>query len=77
MKKTFKQFTQALYPGQPSPNGFPDEPPPKQLPNGFHQDYGQRGSMYNTMDKATADSMPMTGNPEIDKKVVKARKQPK
>jgi hypothetical protein len=33
--------------------------------------------MYNTMDKATANSMPMTGNPEIDKKVVKARKQPK
>lgn len=77
MKKTFKQFTQALYPGQPSPNGFPDQDPPKQLPNGFHQDYGQRDSMYNTLDKTSAMSMPPTGNPEIDKKVEKARKQPK
>jgi hypothetical protein len=77
MKKTFKQFTQALYPGQPSPNGFPDDPPPRQLPNGFHQDYGQRDSMYNTLDKTSADSMTMTGNPEIDKKILKARKQPK
>ena len=73
--KTFKQFSKALYPGQPSPNGFPDQPPPKQLPNGFHQDYGQRGSMFNAMDKMTALSTPLTGNPEIDMKVEKAKKQ--
>jgi len=75
--KTLKSVQQALYPGQPSPNGFPDQDPPKQLPNGFHQDYGQRDSMYNTLDKASAMSMPPTGNPEIDKKVEKAKKQPK
>jgi len=75
--KTLKSVQQALYPGQPSPNGFPEDPPPRQLPNGFHQDYGQRDSMYNTLDKTSADSMPMTGNPEIDKKVAKAKKQPK
>jgi hypothetical protein len=33
--------------------------------------------MYNTLDKASAMSMPPTGNPEIDKKVEKAKKQPK
>jgi len=77
MKKTFKQFTQALYPGQPSPSGFPDTPPVEQLPNGFHPDYGQKGSMYNTLDKTSAMSMPPTGNPEIDTKVEKAKKQPK
>jgi len=75
--KTFKQFSKALYPGQPSPNGFPDQPPPQQLPNGFHQDYGQKDNMYNTLDKTSAMSMPPTGNPEIDKKVEKAKKQPK
>jgi len=75
--KTFKQFSKALYPGQPSPNGFPDQEPPKQLPNGFHQDYGKRANMYNTLDKISADSMPLTGDPEIDAKVLKARKQPK
>lgn len=75
--KTFQQFSKALYPGQPSPNGFPDQPPAKQLPNGFHQDYGQKANMYNTLDKTSAMSMPPTGNPEIDKKVEKAKKQPK
>ena len=75
--KKLKSVNQALYPGQPSPNGFPDEPPPKQLPNGFHQDYGKRGNMYNTLDKGSAEAMPLTGDPEIDKKVAKAKKQPK
>lgn len=75
--KTFKQFSKALYPGQPSPNGFPDTPVPKQLPNGFHQDYGKRANMYNTIDKTSATSMPLTGDPEIDAKVLKTRKQPK
>jgi len=65
------------YDGKPAPLGFPDQPPPQQLPNGFHPDYGQRGSMYNTLDKTSAMSMPPTGNPEIDKKVEKAKKQPK
>ena len=73
--KTLKSVNQALYPGQPSPNGFPDQDLPKQLPNGFHQDYGQKDNMYNTLDKTSAMSMPPTGNPKIDKKVEKAKKQ--
>lgn len=74
--KTLKSVQQALYPGQPSPNGFPDNPPPEMV-NGFHPDYGKMDKMYNTLDKTSAMSMPPTGNPEIDKKVEKAKKQPK
>lgn len=70
------------YDGKPSPLGFPDNPPPKMI-NGFHADLvtpeGQekQSNRYNRMDQATANAMPMTGNPYIDKKVLKARKQPK
>lgn len=75
--KTFNQFKQELYPGQPSPNGFPDNPPPEMV-NGYHPEYGKTASrLYNTLDKTSADSMPMTGNPEIDGKVEMARKQQK
>lgn len=76
MAKTFKQFKQALYPGQPSPNGFPDSPPPKMV-NGYHQEYGKRSNMYNTLDNISASSMPKTGDPQIDAKVEKAKRQPK
>jgi hypothetical protein len=75
--KTFKQFQKALYPRQPSPNGFPDQEPPKLAKNGYHPDFGKRGNMYNTLDKTSADSMPLTGDLEIDKKVKAARKKPK
>ena len=64
------------YSGQPSPNGFPDTPPPKMV-NGYHPEFGKRGNMYNTLDKISASSMPETGDPEIDGKVTKAKKQPK
>ena len=74
--KTFNQFKKELYPGQPSPNGFPDNPPPE-IVNGWHPEYGKREHMYNRMDKMTAMSMPPTGDPKIDKKVQQARKQPK
>ena len=74
--KTFKQFTQSLYPGQPSPNGFPDQPPP-QMVNGYHPDYGKRAAMYNTLDSTTAKSMPFTGDPETDQKILRARNQSK
>lgn len=74
--KTFDQFKKELYPGQPSPNGFPDGNPPQPI-NGWHPEYGKRGRMYNTLDKISADSMPLTGDPETDKKVKLARKQPK
>lgn len=74
--KSFKQFSEELYPGQPSPNGFPDQPPPETI-NGWHPEYGKRGKMYNTLDKTSAMSMPLTGNPDIDGKILKARKNPK
>ena len=70
------------YDGKPAPLGFPMEPPAKMV-NGFHADLvtpeGQekQSNRYNRMDQATAKAMPMTGNPYIDKKVLKARKQPK
>lgn len=76
MKKTFKQFQKGLYPNQPSSNGFPDNPPPKMV-NGYHPEYGKKSNMYNTLDKVSADSMPKTGDPEIDKKVARAKNQPK
>ena len=70
------------YDGKPSPLGFPIEEPPK-MKNGYHPDLvtpeGQekQSNRYNRMDQATAKATPMTGNPYIDKKVLKARKQPK
>lgn len=76
MKKTFKQFQQSLYPNQPSSNGFPDNPPPKMV-NGYHPEYGKRANMYNTLDNISANSMPPTGDQEIDKKVDKAKRQSK
>ena len=64
------------YEGKPSPNGFPDNPPPK-LKNGWHPEYGNKDAAYNRLDPESAKAMPETGNPKIDKKVKKAKKQPK
>jgi hypothetical protein len=70
------------YDGKPSPLGFPMEPPAKMI-NGFHSDLvtpeGQekQSNRYNRMDQATAKAMPMTDNPHINKKIIKARLQPK
>lgn len=70
------------YDGKPSPLGFPDNPP-KEMVNGFHADLvtpeGQKkqSNRYNRMDQATAKAMPMTDNPYINKKIIKARLQPK
>lgn len=74
--KSFNQFKKELYPGQPSPNGFPDNPPPQMI-NGYHPEFGKKGNMYNTMDRATAMAMPLTKDPEIDAKILAARQQPK
>ena len=62
----------ALYPGQPSPNGFPDTPPPKMV-NGYHPEFGKRENRYRRLDPHSAESMPLTGDPEIDVNVKKAR----
>ncbi len=67
------------YDGKPAPLGFPVDPPPEMV-NGMHPDLvdgKQIANRFNRLDSQSAKAMPLTGNPEIDKKVKKARKQPK
>ncbi len=64
------------YKGKPSPDGFPDTPPPK-LKNGWHPEYGKVDNRYNRLDPISARSMPKTGEASIDKKVEKAKKKKK
>jgi len=67
------------YDGKPAPLGFPVEPPPEMV-NGMHPDLvdGKKvADRFNRLDSQSAQAMPLTGNPHIDKKVLKARKQPK
>jgi len=61
------------YPDKPSKFGYPDMPPPEMI-NGWHPEYGQDRGYYNKLDSHSAESMPTTGNPQIDAKVLKARK---
>lgn len=69
----------ALYPGQPSPNGFPDNPPAQLAPNGYHPEFGKRADRYRTLDPVSARTMArvMTGDPETDSQVAAAARQPK
>jgi len=69
----------ALYPGQPSPNGFPDNPPAQLAPNGYHPEFGKRANRYRTLDPVSARTMArvMTGDPETDSQVAAAARQPK
>ena len=62
------------YPGKPSPDGFPDNPPPKQV-NGWHPEYGKRANRFDKLDPISAKAMPKQGDPEIDAKVVAAKKK--
>ncbi len=67
------------YTGKPAPLGFPVEPPAKMV-NGMHSDLvdGKKvADRFNRMDPQSAQAMPKTGNSHIDKKVEKAKKQPK
>jgi len=67
------------YDGKPAPLGFPETPPPEMV-NGMHPDLvdGKKvADRFNRLDPQSAQAMPLTGNPHIDKKVLKARKQPK
>jgi len=67
------------YDGKPAPLGFPIEQPPEMI-NGMHPDLvdGKKiANRFNRLDPQSAKAMPLTGNPEIDKKVKKARKQSK
>lgn len=68
-----------LYPGQPSPNGFPDTPPPKMAPNGYHPEYGKQAKRYTKLDPVSAVMMNKvkTDDPETNKQVAAAAKKPK
>jgi hypothetical protein len=72
-KKVAKRLKPAIdYPNKPSPNGFPTEPPPEMI-DGWHPEYGNKSNYYNTLDPHSANSMPATGNAEIDAKVRRAK----
>ena len=51
---------------------FPENPPPEMV-NGLHPEYGKRANRYKKLDPISANSMPLTGDPEIDA-VVKKQK---
>ena len=56
---------------------FPKNPPPKLDPKtGMHPQYGKRADRYTKLDPISADSMPLTGDPEIDA-IVKKQKNKK
>ena len=53
---------------------FPENPPPKLDPKtGKHPEYGKKANRYKKLDPISANSMPLTGDPEIDA-VVKKQK---
>ena len=67
------------YDGKPAPLGFPIESPPE-MKNGMHPDLvdGKKiADRFNRLDPQSAEAMPLTGNPHIDKKVRAAAKKPK
>ena len=63
-----------LYPGQPSPNGFPDTPPPELAPNGYHPEFGKQAKRYTKLDPISAKTMNQVGtdDPETNKQVAAA-----
>ena len=78
-KEVLNNKIPGYYDGKPAPLGFPDNPPPEMV-NGMHPDLvdGKKvADRFNRLDPQSAQAMPPTGNPHIDKKVLKARKQPK
>ena len=76
-KRVSKRLKKEIdYLDKPAKNGYPNDPPPEMV-NGWHSEYGNDKGYYNKLDPQSAEAMPLTGNPEIDKKVKKARKQPK
>lgn len=68
-----KLKTEIDYPDKPSKAGYPDVPPPEMI-NGWHPEYGQDKMYYNKLDPHSAESMPPTGDPQIDAKVSKAKR---
>jgi len=52
---------------------FPAEPPPKMV-NGYHPEYGKKKAQYyKKLDPASANAMPLTGDPETDEIVRKQK----
>ena len=73
-KKVKNKLKQNIdYDEKPSKAGYPNDPPPEMV-NGWHPDYAKDKGYYNKLDPISANSMPSTGNPEIDTKVEKAKK---
>ena len=77
----FKKVSKILkkeidYSDKPAKNGYPNDPPPEMV-NGWHSEYGNDKGYYNKLDPQSAEAMPLTGNPEIDKRVKKAKRKPK
>ena len=73
-KKVSKRLKKEIdYPDKPSKAGYPNTPPPEMF-NGWHPEYGQKDAYYNKLDSHSAESMPTTGNPQIDDKVSKAKR---
>ena len=53
---------------------FPENPPPELDPKtGMHPQYGKKASRYKKLDPISANSMPSTGDPEIDAVVNKQK----
>ena len=53
---------------------FPENPPPKLDPKtGMHPQYGKKAGRYKKLDPISANSMPLTGDPEIDAVVNKQK----
>ena len=76
-KRVSKRLKKEIdYADKPAKNGYPNDPPPEMV-NGWNPEYGKDKGYYNKLDPQSAEAMPLTGNPEIDKRVKKARKQPK
>ena len=72
----YAENSKELYPGQPSPNGFPDTPPPELAPNGYHPQFGKKADRYKRLDSISAKTMDRvkTGDPETDAQVSAAAK---
>ena len=53
---------------------FPENPPPKLDPKtGMHPQYGKKANRFKKLDPISANSMPPTGDPEIDAVVNKQK----
>ena len=75
---TFEQIKQLRnkwgYKDKPTPteDGFPEKPPAKIDPQtGFHPEYGKKANRYGKLDSQSAESMPPTGDQDIDSAVQK------